>query len=56
MQTYSSQFRAYRKALQPYLGSESAVAQFNSLQEIETHRFLFRVLEDQTKLAEHIQT
>lgn len=56
MQTYSSRFRAYRKAMQPYLGSESAVAQFNPLQELETRRFLFRILEDQTKLSEHIQT
>lgn len=56
MQTYSDRFRAYRKALQPYMGSESAVAQFNSLQEVEVHRFLLRVLKDQTKLAHHIQT
>ncbi|KAJ5766545.1 uncharacterized protein N7511_004161 [Penicillium nucicola] len=56
MQPYSARFRTYRKALQPYLGSESAVSQFNSLQEIEAHRFLLRVLGDQTKLAEHIQT
>ncbi|OGE54266.1 hypothetical protein PENARI_c006G06548 [Penicillium arizonense] len=56
MQPYSARFRAYRKALHPYIGSESAVAQFNSLQEIEAHRFLLRVLGDQTKLSEHIQT
>lgn len=56
MLTYSDQFRAYRKALQPYLGSESAVAQFNSLQEVEVRRFLLRVLWDPTKLTDHIQT
>lgn len=56
MQTYSDRFRAYRKALQPYLGSESAVAQNNSLQEVEVHRFLFRTLKDQESLAKHIQT
>lgn len=56
MQTYSDRFRDYRKAMQPYLGSEQAVSQYNTLQEIEAHRFLLRVLNDQTKLAEHIQT
>lgn len=56
MQKYSARFRSYRKAMQPYIGSESAVAQFNHLQEVETYRFLFRVLEDPTKLIEHIQT
>ncbi|KAJ5520439.1 Cytochrome P450 E-class group I [Penicillium fimorum] len=56
MLKYSPRLRSYRKAMQPCIGSESAVAQFNPLQEIETHRFLFRVLEDQTKLVEHIQT
>ncbi|KAJ5808623.1 hypothetical protein N7474_009892 [Penicillium riverlandense] len=56
MQTYSDRFRAYRKAIQPYLGSEAAVAQYNNLQEIEVHRFLLRVLNDKPRFAEHIQT
>lgn len=56
MQTYSDRFRAYRKAMQPYLGSESAVAPTNPLQEVEAHRFLLRVLRDPKKLAHHIQT
>lgn len=56
MQTYSDQFRAYRKAMQPYLGSETAVAQYNGLQETEVHRFLLRVLHEPKKFAEHIQT
>lgn len=56
MQTYSDRFRAYRKAMQPYLGSEAAVAQYNNLQEIEARRFLLRVLNDQAKFPEHIQT
>ncbi|KAJ5378228.1 uncharacterized protein N7496_005637 [Penicillium cataractarum] len=56
MQSYSDRFRAYRKAMQPYLGSETAVAQYNSLQEIEVHRFLLRVLRDPSKLAQHVQT
>ncbi|OKP05847.1 O-methylsterigmatocystin oxidoreductase [Penicillium subrubescens] len=60
MQTYSDRFRVYRKAMQPYLGSETAIAQYNSLQEIEVHRFLLRVLlrflQDPSKLSQHVQT
>lgn len=56
MQTYSDRFRAYRKAMQPYLGSESAVAQYNTLQETEVRRFLLRTLRDQDNLVKHIQT
>lgn len=56
MQTYSDRFRAYRKAMQPYLGSETATAQYNPLQEVECHRFLLRVLNDPSQLARHIQT
>lgn len=56
MQTYSDRFRAYRKAMQPYLGSENAVSQYNHLQEVEAHRFLFRVLKNPAELASHIQT
>ncbi|KAJ5987004.1 hypothetical protein N7451_011369 [Penicillium sp. IBT 35674x] len=56
MQTYSDRFRAYRKAMQPYLGHEAAVAQYNSLQEIECHRFLLRVLKTPSQLSQHIST
>lgn len=56
LQTYSHRFREYRKAMQPYMGSESAVSQHNSLQEVEVRRFLLRVLKDQKNLAQHIQT
>ena len=55
-QKYSPRFRSYRKAIHPYISTESAVAQFNPLQEVETHRFLFRVLEDQKRIIEHIQS
>ncbi|CAL5871895.1 uncharacterized protein PFLUO_LOCUS6150 [Penicillium psychrofluorescens] len=37
-------------------GPESTVAQFDSLQEVEAHRFLLRVLQDPLRLAQHIQT
>jgi len=56
MQPYSHRFREYRKAIQPYIGSERAVAEYNPLQEVEVRRFLLRVLKDPTKLSQHIQT
>lgn len=56
MQTYSERFRIYRKAMQPYLGSEAAIAQYNSFQEIEVHRFLLRVLQGPSKLSQPVQT
>ncbi|KAI3212678.1 hypothetical protein CBS147311_251 [Penicillium roqueforti] len=56
MQTYSDRLRAYRKAMQPYLGSETAVSQYNELQEVESHRFLLRVLKDPKNLIQHIST
>jgi hypothetical protein len=55
-QGYTDRFRAYRKAIQPSFGSEAGVAQFNSLQEVEARRFLFRVLKDPKNLLQHAQT
>ncbi|OQE21561.1 hypothetical protein PENFLA_c014G03275 [Penicillium flavigenum] len=56
MQPYTQRFRAYRKLLKPYFGSEMVVSQYARLQEVETDRFLWRVLKDQEKLTQHIQT
>jgi hypothetical protein len=56
MQPYTQRFKAYRKLLKPYFGSELAISQYARLQEVETDRFLWRVLKDQGKLTEHIQT
>lgn len=56
MQPYTQRFKAYRKLLKPYFGSELAVSQYAPLQEVETDRLLWRVLKDQAKLTQHIQT
>ncbi|RHZ72745.1 hypothetical protein CDV55_102908 [Aspergillus turcosus] len=56
MQTYSDQFRAYRKAMHRTIGSKVSVTQFNSLQEVEVRRFLLRVLNDPDGLIQHIRT
>lgn len=56
MQTYSDQFRAYRKAMHRTIGSKVIVTQFNCLQEVEVRRFLLRVLNDPDGLIQHIRT
>jgi cytochrome P450 len=56
MQPYTDRFKAYRKLLKPYFGSERIVRQYTPLQEVEVHRFLWRVLKDQKGLTQHIQT
>ncbi|KAJ5925569.1 hypothetical protein N7454_008208 [Penicillium verhagenii] len=56
MQPYTDRFRAYKKLLKPYFSSEKIVAQYTPLQEVETHRFLWRVLKNQKNLTQHIQT
>lgn len=55
-QIYSPRFRSYRKNIYAILGSKSAVARFNSLQDIEVRRFLLRVLEKPEDLLQHIRT
>jgi hypothetical protein len=52
----SNQFRAYRKAIHGVIGTKGAVAQFDSLQDIEVRRFLLRVLEKPKGLFQHIRT
>ncbi|BCR92212.1 uncharacterized protein ACHE_80112A [Aspergillus chevalieri] len=56
MQTYSDRFRAYRKAMHRVLGSKTAIARFNPLQEVEIRRFLLRVLHRPEDLVQHIRT
>ncbi|PYH48073.1 cytochrome P450 [Aspergillus saccharolyticus JOP 1030-1] len=56
MQTYSHQFRAYRKVMHRVLGSKHTTARFNSLQEMEVRRFLKRMLDRPEDLIQHIRT
>ncbi|RAL13437.1 cytochrome P450 [Aspergillus homomorphus CBS 101889] len=56
MQTYSDQFRAYRKVMHRVLGTKTTTARFNSLQEVEVRRFLMRVLDYPEDLIQHIRT
>ncbi|KAJ5753209.1 hypothetical protein N7520_010126 [Penicillium odoratum] len=56
MQPYTDRFKAYRKLLKPYFGSEKVALQHIPLQEVEAHRLLWRILKDQENLTQHIKT
>ncbi|KAE8155236.1 cytochrome P450 [Aspergillus avenaceus] len=56
MQGYTDRFRAYRKMIHRVLGTKSLASRFNSLQEVETRRFLLRVLQSPDDLIQHIRT
>lgn len=53
---YSPRTRAYRKALHSILGTSAAIQQFYSLIEIETARFLFKVLDNPSDVLQLIRT
>jgi hypothetical protein len=55
-QQNSNRFRAYRKNIGRILGSQTAAAKFNTLQDVEIRRFLLRLLEKPDKLVQHIRT
>lgn len=52
---YGQRFRNYRKLFHQLIGTHSTMAQFLPTEEIETHRFLKRVLERPNDLAAHIR-
>ncbi|KAJ5653212.1 hypothetical protein N7490_000215 [Penicillium lividum] len=56
MQPFTDRFKAYRKILKPYFGSERVALQYAPLQEVEAHRLLWRILKDQDNITQHIQT
>ncbi|KAG2138998.1 cytochrome P450, partial [Suillus clintonianus] len=52
---YGDRFRRYRKNFHRVIGSCDALAIYNPIEEIETHRFLKRVLATPDQLQEHIR-
>ncbi|KAG2119058.1 cytochrome P450 [Suillus discolor] len=52
---YGDRFRQYRKHLHRTIGSRAALDTYNLIEEIETHRFLKRVLTTPDQLQEHIR-
>ena len=55
-QSYTSNFRGYRKMLHRELGTMKAAEQFRALQEIEVGRQLVRGLREPEKWLEHLKT
>ncbi|THH05850.1 hypothetical protein EW145_g4503 [Phellinidium pouzarii] len=50
------EFKIHRKEFHKYIGTAAAMKRFIELEEIETLRFLFRLLDEPAKLVEHIRT
>lgn len=55
-QQYDSTFRKHRKLVHQQLGTPAAVARFRDIQDVESRRFLFRILEDPGNVINHIKT
>ncbi|KAE8385720.1 cytochrome P450 [Aspergillus alliaceus] len=52
---YSDRLREYRKALHRVMGTKTLASRLNPVQEVETRRFLLRVLEKPDDLIQHIR-
>lgn len=55
-QSYNERFRSYRRPIHALVGTKAGVLRYNDLQEVEVHRFLLRVLNNPSKLLDHIRT
>lgn len=53
--SHGDRFRCYRKNIHRVIGSRIAMNVYNSLEEIETHRFLKRVFAKPEQLQTHIR-
>ncbi|KAI1421045.1 cytochrome P450 oxidoreductase OrdA-like protein [Xylaria sp. FL1777] len=53
---YDDRFRASRKHVHLMIGTQSNIEPYNLLQDVEVHRFLFRVLQEPNNLLSHIRT
>ncbi|THH18030.1 hypothetical protein EW146_g2895 [Bondarzewia mesenterica] len=52
---YGDRFREYRKMLHSLMGTRMHMERFHPIEELETHRFLRRILEKPDELPEHIR-
>ncbi|KAF9011764.1 cytochrome P450 [Cyathus striatus] len=52
---YGDRFRNYRRLFHQLIGSNGVMAQFHPIEELETHRFLKRLLSRPQALAEHVR-
>ncbi|TDL20075.1 cytochrome P450 [Rickenella mellea] len=55
LQPYGPRFRAYRKNMSQIIGTKSAVSQFALLEEVETRKFLKRVMDNPDGLMWHVK-
>ncbi|KAG2148121.1 cytochrome P450 [Suillus clintonianus] len=53
--TYGDRFRQYRKTIHHIIGTRAAVEAYNQIEEVESHRFLKRVLERPNQLQAHVR-
>lgn len=52
---YNERFKTYRKNMARIIGSKTAAAEYNGLQEAEVGHFLLHVLEKPENLVDHIR-
>lgn len=52
---YGAYFRALRKPFHAMMGTKTSNSRFNHLQDVEVHRFLLRVLDEPSRLLDHIR-
>ncbi|KAG6873914.1 hypothetical protein C0995_009694 [Termitomyces sp. Mi166 len=55
LMSYGDRFRRYRRLLRDIIGNSASMRQFSHIEQVETHRFLRRVLANPTDLAQHIR-
>ncbi|KAL7929529.1 cytochrome P450 [Trichoderma chlorosporum] len=53
---YTDQFRQHRKFIHQQLGTQILASRFSDTQDVESKRFLLRILNDPQNLFEHIKT
>ncbi|KAG6879999.1 hypothetical protein C0992_008206 [Termitomyces sp. T32_za158] len=52
---YGDRFRRYRRLAHGIIGSHASMKKFSHIEELETHKFLRRVMESPTNLANHVR-
>ncbi|OGM48730.1 O-methylsterigmatocystin oxidoreductase [Aspergillus bombycis] len=52
---YNSWFRAYRKALHQEMGTIASISKYHNIIDMETHRLVFRILDNPDDLIQHIR-
>ncbi|KAF4448226.1 O-methylsterigmatocystin oxidoreductase [Fusarium austroafricanum] len=55
LQQYDDTFKRHRKMIHRQLGTRAVAAKFQKVQDVESHRFLLRVLDNPGNLMDHIK-